>query len=159
MQKGYQSKIWMRPHLYQRTLSLPVMSGHSYLNTQQWGWPPLYQCSFSKGSHERFYHLKRGNGKAVFTFSKEYVTGGAVSTTFIIPIMDALCPGYRGTISEPFRQSRNGIGSITDSFRCFYHLNHTSALKEVSVLYLLFQSLLLLRTSPLSCSIKGLDTL
>ena len=82
-----------------------------------------------------------------------------VSTTFIIPIMDTLCPGYHGTISEPFRQSWNGIGSITDSFRHLYHLNHASTLKEVSVLYLLFQSLLLLHTSPLSCSIKGLDIL
>ena len=77
MQKGSQSKIWMQPHLYQRTLSLPVMSGYSYLDTQQWVWLPLYQCSFSKGGHERFYHSKRGNGKVVFTFSKESVTGGA----------------------------------------------------------------------------------
>ena len=61
--------------------------------------------------------------------------------------MDALCPGYHRTILEPFRQSWNGIGSIPDSFRHFYHLDHTSALKEVSVLYLLFQSLLLLCTS------------
>ena len=70
--------IWMRPHLYQRTLSSPVISGHSYLNTQQRGQLPLYQCSFSKGSHKWFYHSKRGNVKVVFTFSKESVTGGAV---------------------------------------------------------------------------------
>ena len=73
--------------------------------------------------------------------------------------MDALCPGYHGTILEPFGQSQDSIGSIMDSFRHFYHLDHTLTLKEVSVLYLLFQSLLLLHTSPLSCSIKGLDIL
>ena len=73
--------------------------------------------------------------------------------------MDALCPGYCGTISEPFGQSWNGIGSIMDPFRHFYHLDHTSTLTEVSVLYLPFQSLLLLHISPLSCSIKGLDIL
>ena len=82
-----------------------------------------------------------------------------VSTTLLISIMDALCPGYHRTITEPFGQSRNGIGSIMDTFRHLYHLDHASTLKEVSVLYLLFQSLLLLCTSPLSCSIKGLDTL
>ena len=70
--------------------------------------------------------------------------------------MDALCLGCHGTISEPFGQSQNGIGSITDTFRHLYHLDHASTFKEVSVLYLLFQSLLLLCTSPLSCSIKGL---
>ena len=78
-----------------------------------------------------------------------------ISTTLIIPITDALCPGYHRTISEPFGQSQNGIGSIMDSFRHLYHLDHVSTLKEVSVLYLLFQSLLLLHTSPLSCSIKA----
>ena len=78
--KGFSVQDMMRLHLYQRTLSLPVMSGRSYLDTQQWGQPPLYQCSFSKGSHKRFYHSKRGNGKAVFTFSKEYMTGGAEKT-------------------------------------------------------------------------------
>ena len=82
-----------------------------------------------------------------------------ISTTFIIPITDALCPGYHGTISEPLGQSQNGIGSIMDSFMHLYHLNHASTLKDVSVLYLLFLSLLLLHTSPLSCSIKGLDIL
>ena len=82
-----------------------------------------------------------------------------VSTTFIIPITGALCLGYHGTISEPFGQSRNGIESIMDSFRHLYHLDHVSTLKEVSVLCLLFQSLLLLHTSPFSSSIKALDTL
>ena len=64
-------------HIYIKGHSLPVMSGCSYLDTQQWGQPPLYQCSFSKGGHKQFYHSKRGNGKVVFTFSKESVTGGA----------------------------------------------------------------------------------
>ena len=81
-----------------------------------------------------------------------------VSTTLIISITDVLCLGYHRTISEPFGQSQNVIRSITETFRHFYHLDHASTLKEVSVLCLLFQSLLLLCTSPFSCSIKGLDT-
>ena len=56
--------------------------------------------------------------------------------------------GSHGTALEV---SRIHLGTFTILIMC-------QTLKEVSVLYLLFQSLLLLRTSPLSCSIKGLDT-
>ena len=70
-------------------------------------------------------------------------------------IMPGLSQNHLGTFWAVMEQIR----SITDSFRHFYYLDHTSTLTEVSVLYLLFQSLLLLHTSPLSCSIKGLDIL
>ena len=53
-----------------------------------------------------------------------------VSTTFIISIMDALCLGYHGTISESFGQSWNIIRSIVDTLRHFYHLNHVSTLRR-----------------------------
>ena len=56
-----------------------------------------------------------------------------ICTTSIISIMDAMdaiCPGYHRTISEPFGQSWNVIRNITDIFRHFYHLNHASTLRR-----------------------------
>ena len=62
--------------------------------------------------------------------SSGFHSHSCIYTTSIISIMDAICPGYHGTILEPFRQSQNVIGSITDIFRHFYHLNHASTLRR-----------------------------
>ena len=105
-------------------------------------------------SHMTPFHPFRPNSPQHPPVSVAFLPHSHISSTPIISITDTLCPGYHGTILEPFRQSRNIIGSITDTFRHLYHLDHASTLKEVSVLCLLFQSLLLLHTSPFSCSIK-----
>ena len=100
------------------------IKGHSlYL---LWAAAPISILN-NEGSRKWFYHLKRGNSKAVFTFSKEYVTGGAVHhsclslsydsiNSILSTLADSSIDKARQVASGPHALAYDNINILTSIF-------------------------------------------